>query len=192
VISKIGHLSPTELKASRRPINRRKGIMPTAVEQIHTKIAELETKIADLRIAERELLALEKSSARQAPPAPEPKIKQKPGPKAKQKSAPKASLRPKVQSEPKAKAPAEARQTIGNAITGVIDQHGALSAAEIAEHVKATGRDINNRTVSFALQALKKRGLAKNTDGKWSLPKARGRRPAASTEASNQPAEAAE
>ncbi|WP_425293992.1 winged-helix domain-containing protein [Methylocella tundrae] len=42
-----------------------------------------------------------------------------------------------------------------------MDQHGALSAAEIAEHVKATGRDINNRTVSFALQALKKRGLAK-------------------------------
>jgi len=191
----IRHLSPTGLKAGRRPINIRKGIMPTAVEQIHTKIAELETKIADLRIAERELLALEKSSARQARTAPEPKIKQKPGPKAKQKPGPKASLRPKVQGEPKApkaSAAAEARQTIGAAITEVIDRHGALSAAEIAEHVKATGRDINNRTVSFALQALKKRGRAKNTDGKWSLPKARGRRPAASSEASNQPAEAAE
>ncbi|VFU17675.1 protein of unknown function (plasmid) [Methylocella tundrae] len=70
MISKIGHLSPTELKASRRPINIRKGIMPTAVEQIHAKIAELETKIADLRIAERELLALEKSSARQHPRRP--------------------------------------------------------------------------------------------------------------------------
>ncbi|WP_166796089.1 hypothetical protein [Methylocella tundrae] len=44
--------------------------MPTAVEQIHAKIAELETKIADLRIAERELLALEKSSARQHPRRP--------------------------------------------------------------------------------------------------------------------------
>ena len=191
-MSMIGHLSPIELEAGRRPINIRKGIMPTAVEQIHTKIAELESKIADLRIAERELLALEKSSPRQARTAPEPKTKQKPGPKAKQKPAPKASLRPKVQGTPKAKAPAEARQTIGSAIASVIDQHGALSAAEIAEHVKATGRDINNRTVSFALQALKKRGLAKNTGGKWSLPKARGRRPAASTEASNQPAEAAE
>ena len=188
----IGQLSPNELKAGRRPINIRKGVMPTAVEQIHTKIAELEAKIADLRIAERELLALEKSSARQARTAPEPKIKQKPGPKAKRKPGPKASLRPKLLSESKASAPAEARQTIGSAITEVIDRHGALSAAEIAEHVKATGRDINNRTVSFALQALKKRGRAKNTDGKWSLPKARGRRPAASSEASNQPAEAAE
>jgi hypothetical protein len=192
VITMIGQLSPNELKAGRRPINIRKGVMPTAVEQIHTKIAELEAKIADLRIAERELLAIEKSSARQARSAPEPKIKQKPGPKTKQKPGPKASLRPKVLGKPKANAPAEARQTIGSAITEVIDRHGALSAAEIAEHIKATGRDINNRTVSFALQALKKRGLAKNTDGKWSLPKARGRRPAAATEASNQLAQAAE
>jgi len=38
---------------------------------------------------------------------------------------------------------------------------------------------INNRTVSFSLQALKKRGLAKNIDGKWAAPKARGRRAAA-------------
>jgi predicted transcriptional regulator len=44
---------------------------------------------------------------------------------------------------------------------------GALSAAEIAEHIRATGRDINNRTVSFSLHALKKRGLAKSADGKW-------------------------
>ena len=158
--------------------------MDTALERIHAKIAELEAKIGDLRIAERELQALDKISARQTTTAAEPKAKQKP--------APKASLRPKLLGKPKANAPAEARQTIGSAIAEVIDQHGALSAAEIAEHVKATGRDINNRTVSFALQALKKRGLAKNTGGKWSLPKARGRRPAASTEASNQPAEAAE
>ncbi len=166
--------------------------MPTAVEQIHTKIAELETKIADLRIAERQLLALEKSSARQPRTAPEPKIKQKPGPKAKRNPGLKASPRPRLQGEPKASAPVEARQTIGGAITEVFGRHGALSASDIAEHVKATGRDINNRTVSFALQALKKRGLAKNTDGKWSLPKARGRRPATPTAASNQTAEAAE
>ncbi|MFA5952959.1 MAG: winged-helix domain-containing protein, partial [Hyphomicrobium sp.] len=65
---------------------------------------------------------------------------------------------------------------IGAAIAEVLDQHGALSAAEISERIKATGRDIDNRSVSFALQALKKRGLAKNTDGKWAAPKARGRR----------------
>jgi hypothetical protein len=51
-----------------------------------------------------------------------------------------------------------------------------MAADQEREHVKATGRDINNRTVSFALQALKKRGLVKNTDGKWAAPKARARR----------------
>ena len=76
----------------------------------------------------------------------------------------------------KASEPAEARQTIGAAIAEVLVEHGAPSAAEIAERIKATGRDINNRTVSFALQALKKRGLAKNKDGKWTPPKARARR----------------
>jgi hypothetical protein len=142
--------------------------MDTALERIHTKIAELETKIANLRIAERELQALDKISARQTRTASEPKAKQKPGPK--------PTLRPKLRGKLKASGDANARQTIGAAISAVLDQHGALSAAEIAEHVKATGRDINNRTVSFALQALKKRGLAKNTDGKWTPPKGRARR----------------
>jgi hypothetical protein len=77
--------------------------------------------------------------------------------------------------KPKASEPAEARQAIGAAIAEVLVEHGVLSAAEIAERVKATGRDITNRTVSFALQALKKRGLAKNKDGKWTAPKARAR-----------------
>jgi hypothetical protein len=141
--------------------------MPIAVEQIHTKIAELEARIADLRIAERELQALDRISARQTKAAPAPKAKRKPGPKAKQKSA----LKPKSQKA--ASSQTQPRQTIGAAITEVLGQHGPLPAAEIAERIKATGREINNRTVSFALQALKKRGLAKNTDGKWSPPKAR-------------------
>jgi len=50
------------------------------------------------------------------------------------------------------------------------------TAAQIAEHIRATGRDISNRTVSFSLQSLKKRGLAKSADGKWALPKADSRR----------------
>lgn len=142
--------------------------MKTSIERIHTKIAELEAKVADLRIAERELLALDKSSARQTRTASEPKPKQKAGPK--------TTLRPKLRGKPKASEPVETRQTIGAAIIEVLDQHGALSAAEIADHIKTTGRDINNRTVSFALQALKKRGLAKNKDGKWTPSKARSRR----------------
>ena len=144
--------------------------MDTSLERIRAKIAELEAKIADLRIAERELLALDQVSAPPTRTASEPKLKQKPGPKAKQKP------RPKLRGEPRASEPAEPRQTIGAAISEVLDQHGALSAADIAERIKATGRDINNRTVSFALQALKKRGLAKNKDGKWTPSKTRSRR----------------
>jgi hypothetical protein len=125
-----------------------KGIMDTALESIHAKIAELETRIADLRIAEREILALGKVSAPQARTESEPKQRQKPGPK--------PTDQPKRRGRPKASEPAEGRQTIGAAIAEVLDQHGALSAAEISERIKATGRDIDNRSVSFALQALKK------------------------------------
>ena len=151
--------------------------MDTSLERIHTKIAELESKIANLRVAERELLALDQISARQTRTASKPKAKQKPGPKAK--------------SKPKASAPGEARQTIGAAIAEVLGQHGSLSAGEIAERIKATGGDINKRAVSFALQALKKRGLAKNVDGKWTLPKARARRPRPSSEAGTREIETA-
>jgi ribosomal protein L9 len=129
--------------------------MDTSLDRIRAKITELETKIADLRIAERELQALERVSA--------PKTK----------AAPRFAPKPKAKRKPEAAGEGAPRQTIGAAITEVLDQHGSLSAAEIAEHVKAAGRDITNRTVSFALQALKKRGLAKSAEGKWSSTKAR-------------------
>jgi hypothetical protein len=132
--------------------------MDTSLERIRAKIIELEAKIADLRIAEREIQALEKLPARKTRPAPGPKPK------------------PKPKRKPEASNQAEARQTIGSAIADVLGRRGALSAAEIAEHIRATGRDISNRTVSFSLQSLKKRGLAKSADGKWALPKADSRR----------------
>ena len=153
--------------------------MDTSIERIQAKVAELEAKIADLRIAERELLALDESSARQTKMASEPTPKAKP----KQKPGPKAAVQPKLQNKANVTKPAEARQTIGAAIAEVLVEHGPLPAAEIAERIKATGRDINNRTVSFALQALKKRGLAKNTNGKWTAPKARSRSARPSSEA---------
>ena len=153
--------------------------MDTSIERIHAKITELETKIADLRIAERELLALDESSARQTKAASKPMPQDKP----KQKPGPKATVQPKLRGNPKASEPAEGRQTIGAAIAEVLVEHGALSAAEIAERIKATRWDINNRTVSFALQALKKRGLAKNTNGKWTAPKPRSRGARPSSEA---------
>ena len=119
------------------------GIMDTSIERIRAKIAELEARLADLRIAERELLALE------AAPAPKPKRR------------------------PKAKGAAGAGQTVGAAIAEVLTQHGALPAAEIAGHIKAAGREIGSRTISFTLQAMKKRGLVKIGGGKWKLAKPR-------------------
>jgi len=132
--------------------------MGTSLERIRAKIIALEAKIADLRIAEREIQALDKLPARKTRPAPGPKPK------------------PKPKRKPEASNQAEARQTIGSAIADVLGRRGALSAAEIAEHIRAKGRDISNRTVSFSLQSLKKRGLAKSADGKWALPKANSRR----------------
>jgi ribonuclease R-like protein len=128
--------------------------MDTSLERIRAKIAELAAKLADLRIAERELLALEKRPARKTRTAPGPKRKRK----------------------PEASDQSKSRQTIGAAIADVLGQHGALSAAEIADRIKAAGRDISNRAVSFSLQALKRRGLVKSADGRWTLPKARSRR----------------
>src|SRR6202040_1782075 len=133
---------------------RSKAAMDTSLERIRAKIAELEAKIADLRIAEREIRALEKLPSRKTRPGP--------GPKPKRKSD--------------ASNQAEARQTIGSATPAVLAQQAALRPAEIAEHIRATGRDINNRAVSFSLQSLKKRGLAKSADGKGTLRKARSRR----------------
>src|SRR5271166_3853406 len=120
-----------------------KGVMDTSLERIHAKIAELETRIAGLRIAERELLALDERPARQARAASEPKAKPK------QKPGPKAAVQTKRGGKLKASEPAEARQTIGAAIAEVLGAHGALSAADLAERIKATGRDVTNRTVSF-------------------------------------------
>jgi hypothetical protein len=158
--------------------------MGTAIEQIHAKIADLETKIGQLRIAERELQALDKVPSRQ--------IKAAPAPKAKQKPEPKPTRQKPQRSKPQTSKTPEPRKSVSAAISEVLNQHGPQSAAEISERIKAAGRDINNRSVSFALQGLKKRGLAKNTDGKWSVGKAHGRRARSTSAVSAAPSEAAE
>lgn len=124
-----------------------------SIELIRTKIAELETKIADLRITERELLALG------AAPADKPTVARKP--------------RMQGKSAARSRSPGP-RKTIGTAIAEVLGQHGPLDVAEIADHIQSTGRDINRRTVSYSLQAMKKQGLVKAGDGKWGLSKTRG------------------
>lgn len=137
--------------------------MDTALERIRAKISELEADLVNLRIAERELVNLDRPSTRRAKSLPAEVVK--------------SEVEPQTRTAAK-KADAETgkRETIGTAITEVLQQHGALSAAGIAEQIVATGRDINNRAISFALQAMKKRGLVKTADGEWSLGKARAKR----------------
>ena len=119
--------------------------MAKSLELIRVKIAELEAKLADLRIAERELVALEPELARK-------------------------TTTPRV-SKPKPASPA--RQTISAAIAEVLNAHGALPAVEIAEYIKAGGREIGKRTISHSLQALKKQGRVRIRGGKWMLLNAR-------------------
>lgn len=133
--------------------------MDTALERIQAKIAEFEEKLVNLRIAERELLSLDKPSVHKTKAIPEEVVK-----------AP-------VEKETRPVVTRPANQpSIGAAITEVLQQHGTLSASSIAEQIVASGRDINNRAVSFALQALKKRGLVKTVSGEWSLQKGRSKR----------------
>jgi hypothetical protein len=125
--------------------------MDTSLERIRAKIAELEAKLAELRIAERELVALGPAPARKTTPARTPKVK--------------PVRREKVASP--------ARQTISAGIAEVLNTHGALPAVEIAEYIKAGGREIGKRTISHSLQALKKQGRVRIRGGKWMLPRAR-------------------
>jgi hypothetical protein len=135
--------------------------MDTSLELIREKIGELEEKLANLRIAEREIQALEKSSVH------------------KEKTPPRKEKTPHTEVT-KTVVPASEEpgtpQTIVAAITGTLSQHGPLSAANIAEQIMATGKEVNNRAISFSLQALKKRGVVKNTDGVWTLLKGRAKR----------------
>lgn len=140
--------------------------METSLERIQGKISELEAQISDLRIAERELLALDHVPARQAkaaasvaasPVKAAPVSRAKPGPKARQKSV----------VQPKAQEPAGKPESISSAVAQALAEHDPLSVGEIADLITASGREINNRAISFTLQALKKRGIAKSVDGKW-------------------------
>ena len=125
--------------------------MAKSLELIRVKIAELEAKLTDLRIAERELVALEPELARET-------------------TTPRVS-KPKPMRMEKVASPA--RQTISAAIAEALNAHGALPAVEIAEYIKAGGREIGKRTISHSLQALKKRGRVRIRGGKWMLLKAR-------------------
>jgi ribosomal protein L9 len=128
--------------------------MANSLELIRAKIAELEAKLSDLRIAERELVALEPARART-------------------RTAPRTQ---KLKPIRRGKVAAPGRQTMTAAITEVLNAHGALPAAEIAEHIKAGGREIGKRTISHSLQALKKQGRVEGP--RWQMDAAKGPREA--------------
>jgi len=125
--------------------------MATSLERLRAKIAELEARLTDLRIAERELVALEPAPARRTLTPRTPKLK----PARRENATP------------------PARQTIGAAITEVLNAQGALPATEIAEQIKAGGREIGKRTISHSLQAMKKQSRVRIRGGKWMLLRAR-------------------
>ena len=126
--------------------------MKTSIDRIRAKIADLEARIADLRITERELEALDA----------EPVLRTKLKAKAKRKPAPRNV--------------SEARQTIGAAITEVLNRTGALPLAELAEQLRAAEGEVSGGTLSNTLQTMKKRGAVTSGGGKWMLPKARAKR----------------
>ena len=126
--------------------------MKTSIDHIRAKIADLEARIADLRIAERELEALDA----------EPVLR--------------TTFKAKAKRKPATRNASEARQTVGAAITEVLNRTGALPLAELAEQITAAGREVSGGTLSNTLQTMRKRGTVKSGGGKWMLPKTRMKR----------------
>ena len=129
--------------------------MKTSIEHIRAKITELEARITDLRIAERELVALDTVSA------------------------PRGKLNAKAKRKPATHNASEARQTVGAAITEVLNRTGALPLAELTEQLRTAERKVSGGTLSNTLQTMKKRGAVKSAGGKWMLPKTRAKRASA-------------
>jgi hypothetical protein len=150
--------------------------MDDALEQIRLKINELETKLSDLHTTERELSTLERRKSPRAEAPPKRPVEA--GRKAKQ--------------QPVIEAPPEKNQTMGAAVIETLTGHDPLTVAEIAEAITASGRPIENRAISFTLQALKKRGLAIGINGKWTVPKTRGRKKAQAVPVEAEEAESSE
>lgn len=132
--------------------------MNTALERVRTKITEIEARLADLRIAERELLTIE------MPPRTKPAPATPPARPAETKAA-----RPSIGRKSSAARAAPKRPSISAKVVETLSRLGSLPVPEIAKEIKGKGRKISNRSISYALQDLNKRGLAAKDGGQWTL-----------------------
>lgn len=132
--------------------------MNNALEHIRTKISEVEARLADLRITERELLTLE------MPPREIPDRATPPARPAESKAG-----RPAIHRKAGATRAAPKRQSIAATVVETLSRLGSVPVPEIAKAMKGKGRKISSRSISYALQDLKKRGLAAKDGSQWSL-----------------------
>jgi len=119
-----------------------------ALALVQAKIVEIESQLAKLRVTEGELKKLAGLSARRA-------------------IAPGPAKRSRVAVAEKADADlggSEPKKSVTGRIRDFLAQNTGSSAQAISE-----GLGVDTRPISFALQALKRRGEVKMKDGEWSL-----------------------
>jgi len=124
--------------------------MDNALSLIQAKIAEVEAKLAHLKVAEAELSKLAKSPSKFRVAAPTKKSK--------------VTVATDANND----------KPLTQRIRDVLRSSDGMTALQIIELLA-----VENRAVSFALQAMKRRGEAKNKDRVWSIAKRRGRPAAA-------------
>jgi len=127
--------------------------LETSLERIRARIAKLENSLINLRITESEIYALEGAPTKTDKVQAEPPRKR--------------GRKPKVVTSEAAESGAEL--SISATIKSLLKQNGPLSVKAMAAHIATAGRDINNRSLSFTLQALKKQGFVRSVAGEWKL-----------------------
>jgi len=121
-------------------------MVDNALALVQAKIAEIEGKLEKLKVTESELRKLSGQSVRRAIA---------PGPTRRSRAA--------VAQEEETNG-SEPKKSVTGRIRDFLGQNSGSSAQAISE-----GLGVDTRPISFALQALKRRGEVKMKDGEWSL-----------------------
>jgi len=120
-----------------------------ALTLIQAKIAEIEAKLGKLKTAEGELKKLVGGSG-SVSRSTEP-VRARRG-------------RPPMSVKPEAAVAAEPKTSVTSQIRTFLSENSPSSATVISE-----GIGVDTRPISFALQALKRKGEVKMKDGEWSM-----------------------